>query len=45
MIDHNKESSSDVSTPFSKRKDGDVELNDKNSTPKKLCVKKMKMEK
>lgn len=45
MIDHNKESSSDVSTPFSKRKDGDAELNDKNSTSKKLCVKKMKMEK
>ncbi|KAJ4872580.1 DUF223 domain-containing protein [Raphanus sativus] len=45
LIDHNKESSSDVSTLFSKRKDGDAELNDKNSTSKKLCVKKMKMEK
>ncbi|KAH0936036.1 hypothetical protein HID58_013153 [Brassica napus] len=35
-IDYNKESSSeDVTTPFSKRKEGDAELNDMNSTSKK----------
>ncbi|CDY44526.1 BnaCnng11370D [Brassica napus] len=45
-IDHNKESSSeDVTTPFSKRKEGDAELNDMNSTSKKLCAKNIKMEK
>ncbi|CAN7119903.1 unnamed protein product, partial [Brassica rapa subsp. narinosa] len=45
-IDYNKESSSeDVTTPFSKRKEGDAELNDMNSTSKKLCSKNIKMEK
>lgn len=35
MIDHNKESSSeDVSTPFSKSKEGDADLKDMNSTSK-----------
>ncbi|KAL0802546.1 hypothetical protein Bca101_057722 [Brassica carinata] len=45
LIDQNRESSSDVSTPFSKRKEGDAELNDMNSTSKKLCAQSIKMEK
>ncbi|CAN7014370.1 unnamed protein product [Brassica rapa subsp. trilocularis] len=37
-IDHNKESSSeDLPTSGSKRKEGDTDLNDMNSTSKKLC--------
>ncbi|XP_013597262.1 PREDICTED: uncharacterized protein LOC106305439 isoform X2 [Brassica oleracea var. oleracea] len=44
LIDHNKESSSeDVSTSFSKHKEGDADLNDMNSTSKKLCAKNIKM--
>ncbi|CAN6819208.1 unnamed protein product [Brassica oleracea] len=45
-IDHNKESSSeDLPTSGSKRKEGDADLNDMNSTSKKLCVKNIKIEK
>ncbi|CAN6874348.1 unnamed protein product [Brassica oleracea var. botrytis] len=37
-IDHNKESSpEDLPTSGSKRKEGDADLNDMNSTSKKLC--------
>ncbi|KAL0897655.1 hypothetical protein Bca101_081616 [Brassica carinata] len=46
LIDHNIEGSSgDVSTSCSKRKEGDADLNDMNSTSKKLCAKKLIMEK
>ncbi|KAL0685280.1 hypothetical protein Bca4012_052128 [Brassica carinata] len=45
LIDYNKESSSDVSTPFSKRKEGDAELSDMNSTSKKLRAQSIKVEK
>ncbi|KAL0887476.1 hypothetical protein Bca101_011459 [Brassica carinata] len=44
LIDHNIEGSSgDVSTSCSKRKEGDADLNDLNSTSKKLCAKKLIM--
>ncbi|KAF3522458.1 hypothetical protein F2Q69_00046390 [Brassica cretica] len=45
--DHNKEynDSEDVSTSSSKRKERDADLNDMNSTSKKLCAKNIKMEK
>ncbi|CAF1708495.1 unnamed protein product [Brassica napus] len=45
LIDYNIESSSDVSTPFSKRKEGDAELSDMNSTSKKLRAQSIKVEK
>ncbi|KAL0742201.1 hypothetical protein Bca4012_083714 [Brassica carinata] len=46
LNDHNIEGSSgDVSTSCSKRKEGDLDLNDMNSTSKKLCAKKLIMEK
>ncbi|CAN7057838.1 unnamed protein product [Brassica rapa subsp. trilocularis] len=46
FIDHNKEySSKDVSKSFSKRKEGDVDLNDINSNSKKLCAKNIEMDK
>ncbi|KAH0879948.1 hypothetical protein HID58_067342, partial [Brassica napus] len=45
LIDYNKESSSDVSTPFSKRKEGDAELSDMNSTSKKLRAQSIKISK
>ncbi|KAF2589596.1 hypothetical protein F2Q70_00041260 [Brassica cretica] len=46
LVDQHKESSSeDVSTSFSKRKEGDGDLTDMNSTSKKLCAKNIKMEK
>ncbi|KAL0694552.1 hypothetical protein Bca4012_061732 [Brassica carinata] len=46
LIDHNIENSSeDVLTSCSKRKEGDVDLNDMNSTSKKLCSKKLIFEK
>ncbi|KAL0886142.1 hypothetical protein Bca101_010125 [Brassica carinata] len=42
LIDHNIESSSeDVSTSCSKRKEGDADLSDMNSTSKKSCSKKL----
>ncbi|KAF2606431.1 hypothetical protein F2Q68_00043333 [Brassica cretica] len=45
--DHNKEynDSEDVLTSSSKRKERDADLNDMNSTSKKLCAKNIKMEK
>ncbi|KAG2254348.1 hypothetical protein Bca4012_057938 [Brassica carinata] len=44
LIDHNIEGSSgDVSTSCFKRKKGDADLNDMNSTSKKLCYKKLIM--
>ncbi|KAL0800975.1 hypothetical protein Bca101_056151 [Brassica carinata] len=46
LIDHNIQGSSgDVSTSCSKRKEGDADLNDMNSISKKLCAKKLIMEK
>ncbi|XP_056843024.1 uncharacterized protein LOC130495624 [Raphanus sativus] len=44
-LDQNREISEDVSTPYSKRKEGDAELNDPCSTSKKLCSKSIKIEK
>ncbi|XP_048622957.1 uncharacterized protein LOC106384244 [Brassica napus] len=45
LTDYNIESSSDVSTPFSKRKEGDAELSYMNSTSKKLRAQSIKVEK
>ncbi|KAF3573332.1 hypothetical protein F2Q69_00062483 [Brassica cretica] len=45
LTDYNIESSSDVSTLFSKRKEGDAELSDMNSTSKKLRAQSIKVEK
>ncbi|KAF8118672.1 hypothetical protein N665_0003s0047 [Sinapis alba] len=46
LIDHNKENSSEnVSTPFSKRKEANTDLNCMNSSTTKLCAKSIKMEK
>ncbi|KAG2258914.1 hypothetical protein Bca52824_078208 [Brassica carinata] len=42
LTDYNIESSSDVSTPFSKRKEGDAELSYMNSTSKKLRAQSIK---